>query len=418
MANKILYGSIGTKEAMELEDKYGAHNYHPLPVVIARAKGPYVWDPEGKMYFDFLSAYSALNQGHCHPYIIDALKKQADTLTLTSRAFYNNKLGEYEKFVTDFFGYDKVLPMNTGAEAVETAIKLARKWGYEKKGIPHNKAKLVFCENNFHGRTTGVISASTDPTSYKNFGPFLPGIEIIPYNDTEALEMILEEEGEEIAGFIVEPIQGEAGVYVPDEGYLKKSYEICKKHNVLFIADEVQTGIARTGKLLACDWEDVKPDVLILGKAISGGVLPVSAVLADDDKMEVFKPGEHGSTFGGFPLACAVAKAALEIVRDEKLAEKASKLGKIFRQKIRELDSPLVVKVRGKGLLNAVVIKEIKGINAWEVCKQLKQNGLLAKQTHGNIIRFAPPLTITEDQLKQGLKFINISFSQINEMIK
>ncbi len=418
MAKNLVYGNISSKGAMELEDKYGAHNYHPLPVVIAKAKGTFVWDPEGKMYFDFLSAYSALNQGHCHPKIIEALKKQADTLTLTSRAFYNNKLGEYEKFITEFFGYDKVLPMNTGAEAVETAIKLARKWGYEKKGITENKAKLVFCENNFHGRTTGAISASTDPTAYKNFGPFLPGIEIIPYNDTAALAKILAEKGDEIAGFVVEPIQGEAGVYVPDKGYLEKSYELCQKHNVLFIADEVQTGIARTGKLLACDWEEVKPDVLILGKALSGGVLPVSAILADDDRMEVFKPGEHGSTFGGFPLACAVAKAALKIIRDEKLAEKADKLGKIFRQNLRDLNSPLIKKVRGKGLLNAIVIKEIKGINAWKICKQLKQNGLLAKQTHGNIIRFAPPLTITKHQLKQGLKFINISFSQINEMIK
>lgn len=413
MVKKPVHGNISSQKAIELENKYGAHNYHPLPVVIAKAKGPFVWDPEGKKYIDFLSAYSALNQGHCHAKIIKALKKQADILTLTSRAFYNNKLGEYEKFVTEFFGYDKVLPMNTGAEAVETAIKLTRKWGYEKKGIDSNKAKLVFCENNFHGRTTGVISASTDPTAYKNFGPFLPGIEIIPYNNIDALEKILTEQGKEIAGFVVEPIQGEAGVKVPEDGYLKKSYELCQKHNVLFVADEVQTGIARTGKLLACDWEEVRPDVLILGKAISGGVLPVSAVLADDDKMEVFKPGEHGSTFGGFPLACTVAKAALEVVRDENLAHKAADLGKVFREKLRNIDSPLIKKIRGKGLLNAVVIDETKEIEAWEICKQLKHNGLLAKQTHGNIIRFAPPLTITKPQLEDGLKIINRTFRKL-----
>ncbi len=413
MVKKPVHGNISSQKAMDLENKYGAHNYHPLPVVIAKAKGPFVWDPEGKKYIDFLSAYSALNQGHCHAKIIKALKKQADILTLTSRAFYNNKLGEYEKFVTEFFGYDKVLPMNTGAEAVETAIKLTRKWGYEKKGIDSNKAKLVFCENNFHGRTTGVISASTDPTAYKNFGPFLPGIEIIPYNNIDALEKILTEQGKEIAGFVVEPIQGEAGVKVPEDGYLKKSYELCQKHNVLFVADEVQTGIARTGKLLACDWEEVRPDVLILGKAISGGVLPVSAVLADDDKMEVFKPGEHGSTFGGFPLACTVAKAALEVVRDENLAHKAADLGKVFREELRNIDSPLIKKIRGKGLLNAVVIDETKEIEAWEICKQLKHNGLLAKQTHGNIIRFAPPLTITKAQLEDGLKIINRTFRQL-----
>ncbi|MEA2103059.1 MAG: ornithine--oxo-acid transaminase [Candidatus Cloacimonadota bacterium] len=417
MAEKIIYGNVSSKEAMELEQNYGAHNYHPLPIVIAKGEGPFVWDPEGNKYFDFLSAYSAINQGHCHHKIINALIEQAKELTLTSRAFYNNKLGEYEKFITEYFGFEMVLPMNTGAEAVETALKLARKWGYEKKGIPENKAKLVFCENNFHGRTIAIISASTDPTANKNFGPYLPGIEIIPYNDLSALEKILDEQGDEIAGFVVEPIQGEAGVNVPDEGYLKKCFDLCKKHNVLFVADEVQTGIARTGKLLACDWEEVHPDILILGKAISGGVLPVSAVLSSKEIMLVIQPGEHGSTFGGFPLACVVAKAALEVVRDEKLAERAEELGQIFRKELRNIDSPFIELVRGKGLLNAAIIKPIKGWNAWEICKKFKANGLLAKQTHDHIIRFAPPLTITEEQLRDALLIIKKVFKELQDQI-
>ena len=348
MAEKLVYGDVTSKEAMELEEKYGAHNYHPLPVVIAKGEGPFVWDPEGNKYFDFLSAYSAVNQGHCHPKIIKALKDQAETLTLTSRAFFNNKLGKYEKFITDYFGYEMVLPMNTGAEAVETAMKLCRKWGYEKKGIPENKAKIVVCEDNFHGRTIAIVSASTDPTCRNGFGPYVPGIIKIPYNDPEALKRVLEEEGDEIAGFMVEPIQGEAGVNVPDEGFLQKTSELCKKHNVLFIADEVQTGIARTGKLLACEHEDVKPDIVILGKAISGGVIPVSAVLADKDIMLVIKPGEHGSTFGGFPLACTVAQAALEVIEDENLTEKAERLGQLFRDELKKIEAPLIKVMRGK----------------------------------------------------------------------
>lgn len=413
MNKSIVYGNITSKEAIELEDRYGAHNYHPLPVVIAKGKGVYVWDPEGKKYFDFLSAYSALNQGHCHPKIIEALKNQADTLTLTSRAFYNNKLGEYEKFVTEFFGYDMVLPMNTGVEGVETAMKLSRKWGYEKKGIPENQAKLVFCEGNFHGRTIAAISASTDPDSFGNFGPFLPGIEKIPYNDVEALEKILEAQGKYIAAFIVEPIQGEAGVVAPDDGYLKACYKLCKKHNVLFVADEVQAGIARTGRLIACEHEDVHPDVLILGKALSGGVLPVSAVLADRDTMLVINPNQHGSTFGGFPLACAVAKAALEVVKDENLAENAEKMGQIFREEMRKIDSPLIETIRGKGLLNAVVIKPHDGLEAWDVCIKLAEKGLLCKPTHRNIIRFAPPLIITEQELREAIKIIKKTFAEL-----
>jgi ornithine--oxo-acid transaminase len=413
MNKSIVYGNITSKEAIELEDRYGAHNYHPLPVVIAKGKGVYVWDPEGKKYFDFLSAYSALNQGHCHPKIIEALKNQADTLTLTSRAFYNNKLGEYEKFVTEFFGYDMVLPMNTGVEGVETAMKLSRKWGYEKKGIPENQAKLVFCEGNFHGRTIAAISASTDPDSFGNFGPFLPGIEKIPYNDVEALEKILEAQGKYIAAFIVEPIQGEAGVVAPDDGYLKACYKLCKKHNVLFVADEVQTGIARTGRLIACEHEDVHPDVLILGKALSGGVLPASAVLADRDTMLVINPNQHGSTFGGFPLACAVAKAALEVVKDENLAENAEKMGQIFREEMRKIDSPLIETIRGKGLLNAVVIKPHDGLEAWDVCIKLAEKGLLCKPTHRNIIRFAPPLIITEQELREAIKIIKKTFAEL-----
>ncbi|MBN2460812.1 MAG: ornithine--oxo-acid transaminase [Candidatus Cloacimonetes bacterium] len=406
MTEKLVYGNIGSQKAMHLEETYGAHNYHPLPVVIARGQGAKVWDPEGNEYFDFLSAYSAVNQGHCHPRIIQALVEQAQILTLTSRAFFNNKLGEYEKFITDFFGYEMVLPMNTGVEAVETAMKLARKWGYMEKGIPENEALLVFCEQNFHGRTLASVSASTDPESYGDYGPFLPGIEKIPYDDVPALENILAEKGDSIAAFIVEPIQGEAGVNVPQEGYIRRSYDLCKKYNVLFIADEVQTGIARTGRLIACEWEGVHPDVLLLGKAISGGVLPVSAVLSSREIMLVIKPGQHGSTFGGFPLACAVAQAALEVIRDERLTEKAEHLGWIFRDAMQKIDSPLIEKVRGKGLLNAIVIKPTGDIKAWDVCLKLKDNGLLAKPTHEHIIRFAPPLVISEDELNKAIAII------------
>jgi len=413
MAEKLEFGNISSEKAMELEETYGAHNYHPLPVVIAKGDGPFVWDPEGNKYYDFLSAYSAVNQGHCHPKIINALIEQAQTLTLTSRAFFNNKLGEYEKFITEYFGFEMVLPMNTGVEGVETAMKLSRRWGYVKKGIDDNKAKIIFCENNFHGRTIGVISASTDPDCRKQFGPFLPGIIQIPYNDPHALEDVLKEQGDEVCAFIVEPIQGEAGVFVPDEGFIKKCYDICKKHNVLFVADEIQTGIGRTGRLLACDYDNVKPDILILGKAISGGVLPVSAVLSSREIMLTIKPGEHGSTFGGFPLACVVATAALEVIRDEDLTENADSLGKIFRREINVIDSPLIDIVRGKGLLNATVIKPKNGIDAWNVCLKLKDKGILAKPTHEHIIRFAPPLVITEDQLMDAIDRIKQVFGEI-----
>lgn len=391
-----------SRELMILEDRYGAHNYHPLPVVLSRGEGVYVWDVEGKKYFDFLSAYSAVNQGHCHPRIVNALVTQARQLTLTSRAFNNDMLGKYEFFMHEFFGYDKILPINTGVEAVETALKLCRKWAYKVKGVEKNKAKIVFVEGNFHGRTLGVISASTDPDSTTGFGPFLPGYEIIPYNDLDALDQALDDPN--IAGFIVEPIQGEAGVVVPDEDYLVKAYELCKKHNALFIADEVQTGIARTGKLLCCDHVGVRPDIVILGKALSGGVFPVSAVLADDDIMLSIGPGEHGSTFGGNPLACAVAMEALNVVRDEKLAENAEHLGHVFRDRMQNLveRSELVSLVRGKGLLNAIVINDSPDSKtAWNICLKLRDNGLLAKPTHGNIIRFAPPLVMTEDELHQ-----------------
>ncbi len=395
-----------SKQAMEMEDKYGAHNYHPLPVVLSKGEGAFVWDVEGKKYFDFLSAYSAVNQGHCHPKIIDALKKQAETLTLTSRAFYNDCLGPYEKYITEYFGYDKVLPMNTGAEADETALKLARRWGVVKKGIPNDQVKIICCDGNFHGRTITIVSMSNDPDSYANYGPLTPGFIRIPYNDIPALEKALKEEGDKIAGFLVEPIQGEAGVYVPDDGYLKKAYDLCRAKNVLFIADEVQTGIARTGKMLACDHEGVKPDVLILGKALSGGVLPVSAVLTNDEVMLCIKPGEHGSTFGGFPLACKVAAAALEVVKEEKLMEKAEYLGKIFRDYMKNIKSDMITLVRGKGLLNAVIIKPKNGKEAWDVCLKMRDLGVLAKPTHGDIIRFAPPLVITEEQLLEACKRI------------
>ena len=392
------------KDYIEREDRFGAHNYHPLPVVLDRGEGVFVWDVDGKKYFDFLSAYSAVNQGHCHPKIVGAMTEQAKKLTLTSRAFYNSTLGEYEEYVTKYFGYDKVLPMNTGAEADETALKLCRKWAYEKKGIPENEAKIIVCENNFHGRTITIVSMSTDPVAYKGFGPFTPGFIKIPYNDLSALEEALKDPN--IAGFLVEPIQGEAGVYVPDDGYLKKSSEMCKAKNVLFIADEVQTGIARTGKLLACDHENVRPDILILGKALSGGAMPISAVLADDDIMLVIKPGEHGSTFGGNPVAAKTAIAALEVVKEEKLAENAERLGKIFRDELNNFDSEMIELVRGKGLLNAVIIKPKNGKTAWDVCLAMKENGLIAKPTHDHIIRFAPPLVITEEQLMDAIKII------------
>ena len=394
--------TFSSQQLMSLEDKYGAHNYHPLPVVLSKGEGVYVWDVEGKRYFDFLSAYSAVNQGHCHPSIIGALQTQARELTLTSRAFYNDQLGKYEKYITSYFGYDKVLPINSGVEAVETAIKLCRKWGYLKKGIPVNKAKIIFASGNFHGRTLGAISASMDPDATKDFGPFVPGYEVIPYNNLSALEQALQDET--VAGFIVEPIQGEAGVFVPDNGYLSGAYLLCKKNNVAFIADEVQTGIARTGKLLACCYEGVKPDILILGKALSGGVFPVSAVLANNHIMDCIKPGEHGSTFGGNPLACAVAMAALQVVKDEALAENAMHLGNLFRQRMNEMigKTDLVTLVRGKGLLNAIVINDLEtSKTAWNICLKLRDNGLLAKPTHGNIIRFAPPLVMDEEQLHE-----------------
>jgi len=393
-----------SQEIIALEDKHGAHNYHPLPVVLSKGEGVFVWDVDGKKYYDFLSAYSAVNQGHCHPKIVQALKDQADVLTLTSRAFYNDVLGDYEKYVTDYFGFDKVLPMNTGAEAVETALKLCRKWSYQKKGLRPDTAKIIVCDGNFHGRTTTIISFSNDEDARKEFGPYTPGFESIPYNDLDALAEALKDEN--VAGFMVEPIQGEAGVFVPDAGYLKSAQELCKKHGVLFIADEVQTGIARTGELLAVDHEEVKPDILILGKAISGGVFPVSAVFADDDIMLCIKPGEHGSTFGGNPLACKVAMAALDVVRDEKLAENSERLGKILRRELEAIDTDMISLVRGKGLLNAIVIKPKDGVEAWDVCMKLRDNGLLAKPTHGDIIRFAPPLVITEEQLMECVEII------------
>jgi ornithine--oxo-acid transaminase len=399
---------LSATEAIELEQIYGAHNYHPLPVVLCKGEGVYVWDVEGKKYFDFLSAYSAVNQGHCHPKIIAALIKQAKQLTLTSRAFYNDQLGVYERYLCSCFGYDKVLPMNTGAEAVETAIKICRKYGYEKKGIPENEAVILVCQNNFHGRTTTIISFSIDENARKSFGPFTPGFISIPFDDLSALQNALSEH-KNIVGFLVEPIQGEAGVYVPADGYLKKAKELCEQKGVLFIADEIQTGIARTGKLLAVQHEDVKPDLLILGKALSGGVYPVSAVLTGNEVMEVIKPGQHGSTFGGNPLACAVAIAALEVVKEENLAENAQFLGEIFRRELGTfaLDHPLIRKVRGKGLLNAIVINDTaESETAWNICMKLSENGLLAKPTHGNIIRFAPPLVMSEAELYECLDII------------
>lgn len=404
--------SAGSQYFLSLEDSYGAHNYHPLPVVLERGEGVFLYDVDGNRYYDFLSGYSAVNQGHCHPKIIAALVQQAQKLTLTSRAFHNNLLGEYEKFITDFFGYHKVLPMNTGVEAGETAIKLARRWGYEIKGITSNKAKIIFCEGNFWGRTMAAISSSTDPSSYTNFGPYMPGFSNVPYNNLAALEVALQDKN--VAGFMFEPIQGEAGVLVPDHGYLTGIRELCTKYNVLMVADEIQTGLARTGKMLACDHENVRPDILILGKALSGGVMPVSAVLCDDEIMMTIKPGEHGSTYGGNPLACAVAIEALQVLKDEKLAERSEYLGKILRKGISDLDNRFVKIVRGKGLLNAIVIEHQNPDAAWELCLALKENGLLAKPTHGDKIRFAPPLIITEDQINECINIIEKSLGALN----
>ena len=398
--------SKNAQHYIDLEARYGAHNYHPLQVVLSKGRGAKVWDVDGKEYFDFLSSYSAVNQGHCHPKIVQALKDQADRICLTSRAFYNDALGEWEEFMHRYFGYDKLLPMNTGAEAVETGLKLARRWGYRVKGIPENESIIVVCEGNFHGRTISIVSMSSDPDSYTDYGPFTPGFVKIPYNDVSALEKVLEEKGDRVAGFIAEPIQGEAGVKVPDEGYLKRCYDLCHKHHVLFIADEVQTGIARTGRRLACDHENVRPDIVILGKAISGGVLPVSCVLADDEIMLTIAPGEHGSTYGGFPLAAKVSMAALQVVEDEHLAEHAEKLGVIFRKELEEFQTPFIELVRGKGLLNAIVIKPHNGKEAWDVCEAMAENGLLAKPTHRHIIRLAPPLVITETELYEALDII------------
>ena len=398
---------------ISLEEKYGAHNYEPLPVVLTKGEGPLVWDVDGKKYYDFLSAYSAVNQGHCHPKIVEALNTQAQTLCLTSRAFYNDCLGPYEKLMSELFGYDKLLPMNSGAEAVETALKLARKWAYQVKGVEKNEAIIVTCKDNFHGRTISIISYSTDNNAKKEYGPYTPGFEAIEYNNTKELESILQEKGKNIAAFLVEPIQGEAGVVVPDDGYLKACFDLCKQHNVLFIADEIQTGIARTGKMLCCDHENVRPDIIILGKALSGGVLPVSAVMCDNDIMMTISPGQHGSTFGGFPLACKVASAAMKVVIDENLAEKAKQLGKIFRARMKEINSPFIKLIRGKGLLNAVEIQPHNGKTAWDVCVEMAKNGLLAKPTHQHIIRFAPPLVISEKQMYEGLDIIEKSIKTL-----
>lgn len=407
---------LSSEELMKMEEQYGAHNYHPLPVVLAKGDGVYVWDVEGKRYYDFLSAYSAVNQGHCHPHIIGALKEQAETLTLTSRAFYNDTLGPFEKYVTNFFGFDKVLAMNSGAEAVETAIKICRKYAYERKGISEGQAKIIVCENNFHGRTTTIVSFSNDENARKSYGPYTPGFNKIPYNNIEALEEALQQDN--VIGFLVEPIQGEAGVFVPDDGYLTKVRELCTKYGVTFIADEVQTGIARTGKRLAVDHENVKPDILVLGKALSGGVYPVSAVLADDEIMGVIQPGQHGSTFGGNPLAARVAIAALEVIKDEKLAENAEKMGQLFRKEMNRIidSSDLVEKVRGKGLLNAIIINDSpESTTAWDICVAMKENGLIAKPTHGNIIRFAPPLVMNEEQLMDCVRIIEKTITEFKK---
>lgn len=409
---------LNSQQIIELEDKHGAHNYHPLPVVLAKGEGVYVWDVEGKKYFDFLSAYSAVNQGHCHPDIVKAMCDQAHTLTLTSRAFYNDKLGVYEKKITELFGFDKVLPMNSGAEAVETALKIARKWGYEKKGIAQSGANIVVCENNFHGRTTTIISFSNDPDAKKDFGPYTQGFISVPYNNLDALEKVFKDSHASIAGFLVEPIQGEAGVFVPDQGYLAKAKELCEKYNILFIADEVQTGIARTGKMLAIDHEDVKADILILGKALSGGAYPISAVLANNSIMEVIQPGQHGSTFGGNPIAAAVANAALEVVLNENLAQNALELGELFRKELNEYiqNSTICTKVRGKGLLNAILINDTPTSDtAWNICLRLRDHGLLAKPTHGNIIRFAPPLVINKEELLQCVEIIKNTLKEFEK---
>lgn len=404
-----------SKELMALEEQYGAHNYHPLPVVLHKGKGIYVWDVEGKPYFDFLSSYSAVNQGHCHPRIVKALKDQADTLCLTSRAFYNDALCEYEEFMHNYFGYDRILPMNTGAEGVETALKLARRWGVAKKHIPNDRVKIICCEGNFHGRTVTVITMSNDPSSFDNYGPLTPGFIRIPYNDTEALRKVLEEQGDEVCAFLAEPIQGEAGVFVPDDGYIRKCYDLCHAHNVLFIADEVQTGIARTGRMICCEHDGVRPDILVLGKALGGGVLPVSACLADDDIMLNVKPGEHGSTFGGFPLAARVAMEALKVVKRQNLVENAEKMGRIFREEIKKINSPFIVEVRGRGLLNAIVTKPIGDKTAWDICLKMKENGLLAKPTHDDIIRFAPPLVIKEAELRKAIDIIKRTFEEMSK---
>jgi ornithine--oxo-acid transaminase len=412
----VMHNTIALSNAsqyyLDLEEKYGAHNYHPLPVVLNKGEGVFVWDVDGKRYYDFLSGYSAVNQGHCHPKIIKALIDQAPTLTLTSRAFHSNVLGEYKKYITAYFGYDKVLPMNTGVEGGETAIKLARRWGYKVKGIEENKAKIIFAEGNFWGRTMAAISSSTDPSSYSQFGPFMPGFEIVPYNNLAALEKAFQDKN--VAAFMFEPIQGEAGVVVPDEGYLNGVRNLCTEYNVLMIADEIQTGLCRTGKMLACDHENVRPDILILGKALSGGVMPVSAILANDEIMLTIKPGEHGSTYGGNPLACKVAMAALEVLREEKLADNAETMGQMLRNEISKLQSPHVKLVRGKGLLNAVVVQHSNKEAAWDLCLQLKENGLLAKPTHGDKIRFAPPLVITSEQIMECVEIIERSLKTLN----
>ncbi len=401
---------LTSKDYIAKEDKFGAHNYHPIPVVLSKGEGVFVWDVEGKKYFDFLAAYSAVNQGHCHPKIVKALTEQANTLALTSRAFYNNALGDWEEYMTKLFGYDRMLPMNSGAEADETALKLVRKWAYKVKGIPANKAKIVVCDGNFHGRTITIISMSSDPDAYNHYGPYTPGFVNIPYNDLDRLEEELKDPN--VAGFLLEPIQAEAGVFVPEDGYLKGAYELCKKHNVLFVADEVQTGLARTGKMLACDHENVRPDILILGKALSGGMYPVSCVLADDEIMLTIKPGEHGSTYGGNPLAAKVAMAALDVILDEKLVENSARMGEIFRKEMKSIPSEMIGTVRGKGLLNAVVVNPKNGKTAWDVCLRLKENGMIAKPTHQHIIRFTPPLIITETQLMEAIEIIKSTFAE------
>jgi ornithine--oxo-acid transaminase len=401
---------LSTQDYINRENRFGAHNYHPLPVVLERGEGIYVWDVENRRYFDFLSAYSAVNQGHCHPRIVKALNDQAQKLALTSRAFYNNVLGEWEEYMSKLFGYDKMLPMNSGAEADETALKLIRKWAYKVKGVPKTEAKVIVCNGNFHGRTITIVSMSSDPDSYNDYGPYTPGFINIPYNDIKALEKALEDPN--VAGFLVEPIQAEAGVYVPEDGFLKKAFDLCKIHNVLFVADEVQTGLGRTGRMLACDHENVRPDILVLGKAISGGMLPVSCVLADDHIMLTIKPGEHGSTYGGNPIAAKVAMAALDVIQEEKLVVNSEKMGELFRKRLGSIDSKLIEIVRGKGLLNAVVIKSVNGISAWDVCVAMKNNGLLAKPTHESIIRFTPPLTINEKQINEAIDIIEKTFAE------